>query len=65
MFFFWRAANALIASEQGRKTDSSNHAKKAIDAAQVKKSGFRYHQNIGLVGKEHQGVMKKLLKLAG
>ncbi len=31
--FLWRAANALIASEQGRRDDSADHAKKAIEVA--------------------------------
>ena len=40
-----------------------SHARKALDVAQVKKSGFRYHQNIGLVGKEHNETIKKLIKI--
>ncbi len=62
--FIWHASKALITSAQGDDPDAKGHARKALDAAQVRKSGFRYHQNIGLVGKEHQAVIKKLVRLA-
>ncbi len=63
--FYWYASNSLIAANQNRNNDAIEFAKQALEAAQVKKSGFRYHQNIGLVGKEHQKVIKKLVKLVG
>jgi hypothetical protein len=62
--FMWHAANALIAFGQGRRGDAADQAKKAVDVAEVKKSGFRYHQNVGLVSKKHQSVLKKLIELA-
>lgn len=34
--------------------DFGFEAKKALDVAEVKNSGFRFHQDVGLVGKEHQ-----------
>lgn len=62
--FMWHASRALISSAQGDDPDAQEHAREALDAAQVKKSGFRYHQNTGLVGNEHQAVIKRLVKLA-
>ena len=43
--------------------NDESYARKALDVAEVKKSGFRYHQNVGLVGKEHNGTIKKLIKI--
>ncbi len=63
--FRWHASKALIAAAQNGDAEARTHARQALDAAQVRKSGFRYHQNIGLVGKEHQAVIKRLVKLAG
>jgi len=54
--FKWYAAKALI---ENRK----DYAQKALEVAEVKKSGFRYHQNIGLVGKEHKSTIKFLFKI--
>ena len=58
--FMWYAANALIADAQGHTSLASKHAQHAIDVGKVTKSGFRYNQNVGLVGKEHQRVLKRL-----
>jgi len=55
-YFIWHACIALI--EQ-----SSSHAIKALDVAKVKHSGFRYHQNVGLVGKNYEDTIKKLMKM--
>lgn len=51
-YFRWHAAKALI------ETDAS-HAKQALEAAEIKKSGFRFHQDLGLVGKEHENTNNK------
>lgn len=61
--FLWEASSALIAFDQGRMEVAVGHAKKALEVAEVKKSGFRYHQSVGLVGKEHQRVLKKLARM--
>lgn len=53
----WHAAKALIHSDK-------DEAVKALEAAQIKKSGFRFHPNVGLVGKEHRPIIKELLKLS-
>ncbi|WP_404360517.1 hypothetical protein [Methylotuvimicrobium sp. KM1] len=55
--FKWHAAKALI-QEDGKQ------ATKALEAAQVKKSGFRFHQDVGLVGKEHEKTIKQLCKIS-
>jgi hypothetical protein len=54
--FKWHASFALI-------NNDSQHAKLALDAADVKRSGFRFHQDVGLVGKEHANVIKVLCKI--
>ena len=55
-YFKWYSSKAII---EKRK----DYAEKALEVAQVKKSGFRFHQNLGLVGKEHHGTIKKLFKI--
>ena len=59
----WNAALALITYEQGDKEKSMKHAALALEAAQIKKSGFRYHQNVGIVGKEYKNEIKELQKI--
>jgi len=54
--FMWYAAKAII--EQ-----SAEYAKKALEAAEVKLSGFRFHQDVGLVGKEHKNTIKTLVAI--
>lgn len=53
----WHASKAIISSD-------GYEAKKALEAAQVKRSGFRFHQDVGLVGKEHEKTIKKLCKIS-
>ena len=53
----WHASKALI-------TNDGSEARKALDAAEVKKSGFSFHQNVGLVGKEHEKTIKRLCKIS-
>jgi len=55
--FKWHAAKALI------KNDGVS-ASRALEAAEVKRSGFRFHQNVGLVGKEHADTIKKLCRIS-
>ncbi len=55
--FKWYAAKALI-------ENNADYAKKALEAGEVKKSGFRFHQNLGLVGKEHAGTIRQLNKIS-
>ncbi|AWF82282.1 hypothetical protein BTJ40_16410 [Microbulbifer sp. A4B17] len=58
--FRWHAAKAIISAESGENEQAANHAAQAFDAAQIKKSGFRFHQNLGLVGKEYKGLVNEL-----
>ncbi|MCF6320018.1 MAG: hypothetical protein L3J83_12225, partial [Proteobacteria bacterium] len=54
--FKWYAALAII-------NNDVLSAETAIDIAKENKSGFRYHQKLGLVGKEHNKTIKKLKKI--
>ncbi|TBW46393.1 hypothetical protein EZI54_23290 [Marinobacter halodurans] len=58
--FRWHAAKAIINADTGEKEIASSHAARAFEAAQIKKSGFRFHQKLGLVGKEYKGVVNEL-----
>ena len=58
------AAQAMILNFRGLFQEAQVQARRAVEAAQIKKSGFRYHQNIGLVGREHKNVYKALLQIA-
>ncbi len=53
----WHASKALI-------NNDGSEAQKALDAAKVKRSGFRFHQDVGLVGKEHEETIKHLCKIS-
>jgi hypothetical protein len=55
--FKWHAAKALIMND-------GKSAARALEAAEVKKSGFRFHQNVGMVGKEHAETIKHLCKIS-
>lgn len=56
-YFKWHASKALI-------NNDGDEAKKALDSAKVKRSGFRFHQDVGLVGKEHEKAIKQLCKIS-
>lgn len=53
----WHASKALI-------NNDGTEAQKALEAAKVKTSGFRFHQDVGLVGKEHEKTIKHLCKIS-
>tara|TARA_Y100000815_G_C13333592_1_gene496968 strand:+ start:301 stop:906 length:606 start_codon:yes stop_codon:yes gene_type:complete len=53
----WHASKALI-------NNDGLEAQKALEAAKVKRSGFRFHQDVGLVGKEHGKTIKHLCKIS-
>ena len=61
--FKWHAAYALISANKGDLGGAQKHAESALSAAEADKSGFRYHQNLGLVGKEHKETLRALRKL--
>ena len=56
-YYKWHASKALIRND-------GFEAKKALDVAEVENSGFRFHQDVGLVGKEHQNTIKQLCKIS-
>jgi tetratricopeptide (TPR) repeat protein len=56
-YFKWYASFALI-------NQDGSYASKALDAAKVKRSGFRFHQVIGLVGKKYEKTIKQLCKIS-
>lgn len=56
-YYKWHASKALI-------NNDGLEAQKALDAAKVKRSGFRFHQDVGLVGKEHETTIKHLCKIS-
>ena len=56
-YYKWHASKAIICND-------GLEAKKALDVAKVKRSGFRFHQDVGLVGKEHQETIKQLCKIS-
>ena len=56
-YYKWHASKALISND-------GFEAKKALDVAEVKNSGFRFHQDVGLVGEEHQNTIKQLCKIS-
>jgi len=58
--FRWHAAKAIVEYNSGKNDIASAHASIALDAAKIKKSGFRFHQKLGLVGKEFHGIVKEL-----
>ncbi len=59
-YFRWHTAMAVFKHSFGDSTEASKQAGLALDAAQIKKSGFRYHQELGLVGKEYEKTVKVL-----
>lgn len=61
--FRWHAAKAIIATESGNNEHAIKHANIALEAAQIKKSGFSFHPNLGLVGKECEWLVKMLHKI--
>jgi len=63
--FTWHAASALILAAQGEHNQASQHAAKALEAAQAKHSGFRYHPTVGLVGSKYETLRDKLIGLSG
>lgn len=61
--FKWHAAKSLIHHSLREHDDSKRHAALALEAAKAKLSGFRYHQDLGLVGEEHKNTVASLRKI--
>ncbi|MCU8553686.1 hypothetical protein M2F95_21450, partial [Vibrio vulnificus] len=56
-YFKWHATIAII-------NHDGLEAQKALDVAQIKRSGFRFHKSLGLVGKEHERTICILRKIS-
>ena len=61
--FKWHAAKSLIHHSLRELDDSRMHAALALEVAKIKTSGFRYHQDLGLVGEEHRGTVASLRQI--
>lgn len=61
--FRWNAACALIAHAQGLTKDAAERAINAMRFADMSNSGFRYHPNTGLVGKQEEKLMDEMRRL--
>jgi len=48
---------------KGLINENPEAAKTALEIAKVKKSGMKYHQELGLVGKEHNETIRRLIKI--
>ena len=61
--FRFHAAMAIFETGLGNTEEASKQAGLALDAAQIKKSGFRFHQKLGLVGEKYADIVGKLKKI--
>ncbi len=61
--FKWHAAKSLIHHSLLELDDSRRHAALALKAAKVKMSGFRYHQDLGLVGEGLKDTVASLRQI--
>lgn len=61
--FRWHAAMAIFKMNLGNMEEASKQAGLALEAAQIKKSGFSFHQNLGLVGEDYADLVRKLREI--
>jgi tetratricopeptide (TPR) repeat protein len=57
------AAEAMILASSGDGAGAQAQAIKALEAAQLRRSGFRYHADLGLVGSKQEDVVKRMQEL--
>lgn len=62
--FLWNAAYALILAARSQESEASAYAQSALEAAAKEKSGFRYHQSLGLVGGRYPELVRELKRVA-
>jgi len=62
--FRWNAAYALILAARSHASEASAYAQAALEAAAKDKSGFRYHQSLGLVGGRYPELVEELERIA-
>jgi len=58
--FRWNAAQAIIANDNGSRSDSLKFASAALEFATKDRSGFQHHTTIGLVSDEHGEALRQL-----
>jgi tetratricopeptide (TPR) repeat protein len=63
--FLWNAANALIADDQEQSVIAREYSAKALYFAELPRSGFRYHPDVGLVSTEYDRLKAALRHIAG
>jgi len=61
--FLWNAAFALIADATGQRKHAAETAAKALEFAALTQSGFRYHDDVGVVGAGYDELKKELHRL--
>jgi hypothetical protein len=62
--FRWHAAFALIAADTHEAGNASIHARQALAAAALARSGFRHHPSFGLVRVQNADIIKRLEALS-
>jgi len=62
--FRWHAACALITAETHDDVTAKAHAQRALEAAALDHSGFRYHPTVGLVTDQYDDLVQKLKQYA-
>lgn len=63
-YYKWNASLALVLASQSNYCEARRYACSALDAANKDASGFRYHPDLGLVGKHYKTVTRELKRLA-
>jgi hypothetical protein len=58
--FKWHAAMSIIQAALGNAPLAREHAGLALEVAEIQSSGLRFHPRLGLVGKEHQEIVRQL-----
>jgi hypothetical protein len=58
------AVRAVVAENHRDHRAASRHAHEALEAAGLKEAPFRYHRELGLVGREYERIIERMSKLA-
>ena len=61
--FKWHASKSFIHLGMNEIDLAKKHARLALDVAQLKRSGFHWHQSLGLVGPEYRAAIDRLQKI--
>ena len=63
-YFRWHAAKAIFEAELGNNDEAAIQAGLALDIAKIKKSGFKYHQHLGIVDAKYRDIIYKLKEIS-